>query len=122
VWVTPGFGGCIFIIDTNRWEQLSRELSDVSWNDADGMDLQRFFADCYEDTMDGQGRVLIPKYLLEHADIKRDMVVLGAFDRIEVWDPDRYSSYRQTAFSEERMQQLRQRKLAAVGKGGESSG
>jgi len=37
---------------------------------------------------DRQGRVLIPQYLKEYAGLKRDVVLVGVSNRIEIWDKE----------------------------------
>jgi MraZ protein len=39
---------------------------------------------------DAQGRILIPQRLRDYAGLGRDVVVIGALDRIEIWDADRW--------------------------------
>ena len=60
----------------------------------DAQKLQRFFsANSHDTELDGAGRVMFPPFLLEHGDLKKDVVVTGAGDRLEVWDRERWSSY-----------------------------
>jgi len=44
--------------------------------------------------IDRQGRILIPGYLLEYASIKKDITVLGIYDRMEIWASEVYDGYR----------------------------
>lgn len=39
---------------------------------------------------DGQGRIVIPQRLRDFAGLDKDVVIIGAFDHIEVWDADRW--------------------------------
>ena len=43
--------------------------------------------------MDGQGRVLVPQYLKEHAGLSGAVLVQGAGKRAEVWDAKRWAAY-----------------------------
>ncbi len=53
--------------------------------------LERFYASSSHDTdLDGAGRVGVPPFLMQHADLKKDVVVIGARNRIEVWDRSRW--------------------------------
>ena len=44
-------------------------------------------------TVDSQGRITIPGWLLEKAGIEKDVITFGAFDRISVWAPDAYKEW-----------------------------
>jgi MraZ protein len=49
--------------------------------------LERFFFGSSHDTeLDAAGRVMVPPFLLEHAGVDKDTVVVGVGDRLEVWD------------------------------------
>lgn len=51
------------------------------------------FALASEQTPDKQGRVTITPELREYAGLERDAVVIGIYDRIEIWDPRAWSTY-----------------------------
>jgi MraZ protein len=56
--------------------------------------LNRFFAANSLDTeLDSAGRVMVPGFLLEHADLRKDVVVTGAGDCLEVWDRGAWADY-----------------------------
>ena len=44
--------------------------------------------------LDGLGRILIPDYLKNHADLKRRVVIAGVYNRLEIWDEERWESYK----------------------------
>ena len=55
--------------------------------------LERFYAsNSYDAELDSAGRIGFPSFLLQHADLKKEVVVTGARNRIEVWDRDRWAS------------------------------
>ena len=51
-----------------------------------------FFSDTYEVDVDGSGRILIPDVLRTAAGLARELVFLGAGDRIEIWDAERWKA------------------------------
>ena len=56
--------------------------------------LNRFFAANSLDTeLDAAGRVMVPSFLLEHADLRKDVVVTGAGECLEVWDRGAWADY-----------------------------
>ena len=42
-----------------------------------------------------QGRVVINKYLRDYAEIEKDIIIIGVFERIEIWDSKRWENYSQ---------------------------
>jgi MraZ protein len=52
--------------------------------------IRAFSANAHEVRPDSQGRITIPQRLREFAHLERDAVVIGAIDRIEIWDAARW--------------------------------
>jgi MraZ protein len=52
-----------------------------------------FFASAHSELPDKQGRVTIPAHLREYAGLDRDAVVIGASNRVEIWDQQAWESY-----------------------------
>src|SRR5215510_9149565 len=56
--------------------------------------LQRFFsANSLDTDLDAAGRVMVPGFLVEHASLRKEVVVTGAGDCLEVWDRAAWSDY-----------------------------
>ena len=47
------------------------------------------------EALDKQGRIAIPPSLREYAGVQRDVVVLGAISRIEIWSEENWNKYRE---------------------------
>jgi MraZ protein len=63
--------------------------------------LQRFFAaNSHETELDAAGRVGFPSFLLEHAALHKEVVVTGAFNRLEVWDRGAWAAYNDSLVSD----------------------
>ena len=45
--------------------------------------------------LDRQGRILIPDYLREYAGLKKETVIAGLYNRIEIWDGNAWKEYKQ---------------------------
>ena len=92
--VTRGFEKCIFLYPLDRWKEMEEEIGALSTYDREARAFTRrimMWAD--EVTLDGQGRIGIPKPLMEYAGIKDKALILGAYDRIEIWDPAIFEQY-----------------------------
>jgi MraZ protein len=59
--------------------------------------MRAFAANAHEVRPDSQGRVTIPQRLRDFAHLERDVVVIGAIDRIEIWDAARWQDTSATA-------------------------
>ena len=58
-------------------------------------DLERFFfGNSLEAELDGAGRVMIPSFLTDHASLQKEVVVVGAGERMELWNKAAWSGYR----------------------------
>nr|MQY53198.1 cell division/cell wall cluster transcriptional repressor MraZ [Bacillota bacterium] len=47
--------------------------------------------------VDDQGRILIPKTLCSYANIKKEVIVVGVLDRIEIWSKSNWERYQKEA-------------------------
>ena len=87
--ITRGLDRCIFVYSDEGWRQLEEKLSEMPMSKA--RDLQRFFFGPSVDVEpDKQGRVLIPQTLRDYAKLEKDIIIVGAGKRAEIWDKDRW--------------------------------
>ncbi|MBK7105817.1 MAG: division/cell wall cluster transcriptional repressor MraZ [Ignavibacteriae bacterium] len=97
--LTRGTAKCIDIYPMNLWEELVNEkLKNLnSFEPNDALFLRMFLQQASEDKLDTQARLLIPKNLIEYAQIEKDVLILGAIKRIEIWNPNIYEEYLKTS-------------------------
>lgn len=92
---------CIWLVDGTYWDELADVVRDPVW-DAEGRKFQRvFFGSTADGCMDSQGRVTIPQAHRLRAGITREIVVVGAGLRAEIWDRARWNEYSETVTSDE---------------------
>ena len=92
--VTKGFDDCLSIYTLEKWEKISVALQSQPSTKAGIRALKRFvFGSAAELDFDRQGRVLVPSPLREHAHLKKNAVILGAGDHVEIWSREQYESY-----------------------------
>jgi transcriptional regulator MraZ len=97
VWLTIGQDGCLYVFPRAEWQRRSDEVASSPLSDADGRAYSRlFFGASDEAKLDSQGRVTIPQRLREAVGIKKDVVVLGVRDRMEIWDRRSFTRYEQS--------------------------
>lgn len=83
---------CISIWPATSWERFTeRSLTSRDPFDEDVRTLQRFFhAGSFDARLDAAGRIMLPQPLLEHAGLRKDVVLIGNQDTVEVWDHGRW--------------------------------
>ena len=97
--VTRGLDDCLVAFPEDEWERISALLSEKSM--VKSRDVQRFlYATAVEASPDKQGRILIPQNLREHAGLEKDVTVIGAAVRAEIWDTARWNAYNQNQTDE----------------------
>ena len=55
--------------------------------------VRLFFGKATSAVIDKQGRVPIAKRLMEYANLKKDVVLVGANTRLEIWDSEEWDRY-----------------------------
>lgn len=89
--VTKGLDGCLFIYPTPVWEKLAEKLGNLPLGEKKMRQFVRLMlSGALETEVDKQGRVLIPNFLNDFADLKKNAVITGLYDRLEVWSPERW--------------------------------
>lgn len=93
--LTRGLDNCIFVYPVDAWKEISQKLSELSIGQADSRGFNRFMlAGAVEANIDGSGRILIPDFLKEFADIDDSVVLAGVHNRIEIWNEERWDDYK----------------------------
>ena len=86
--VTRGLDGCLYAFRRPDWDRLvESRLATLDPLSPEGRRLERFFySGASETELDKQGRVMLPRELIEHAKLGREVVVAGVNERLEIWD------------------------------------
>ncbi len=96
--ITRGLDRCLFVFTASEWEVLAKKIVELSILKSDSRAFSRFTMSAASDVdFDTQGRILIPASLREYAGLKKEAVVTGVFNRLEIWDTDSWKSYRSKA-------------------------
>jgi len=92
--VTRGLDNCLFVYPVSEWHKVAEKLGGLSMGQADTRSFTRFmFAGAVETEIDGMGRILVPDFLKEFADLKSKVVIVGVNDRLEIWDEKRWKDH-----------------------------
>ena len=91
--VTRGLDGCLFVYSLVEWEKIINKLKKLPFTKKDARTFTRFFlASATLSEFDKQGRINLLNSLTLYAGIKKECVIIGVNDRLEIWALDKYNS------------------------------
>jgi MraZ protein len=92
--MTRGLDKCLFMFGEEEWRATEQKFKAMSFTKQDSRKFNRlFFSGAVEMVPDKQGRILVPVYLKDGAGIKKDVVIIGISNRIEIWAKDLWQDY-----------------------------
>ena len=93
--VTADRDQCLLIYPLPDWEQIERKIMSLPSFDEQVRSLQRLMVGYAADLeLDGHGRLLLPPELREYAALGRNAMLIGQFNRFELWDESRWAVQR----------------------------
>ncbi len=94
--ITKGLDGCLFAYPVSEWDKLVAKIKEAPM--VEGRKMQRFFfANAEEMTPDAQGRVVLSQSLRQAAALKKDVILIGVENRMEIWDAENWENYEESA-------------------------
>ena len=96
--VTIGLDHCLSIYSDESWADFTDKVRVLPYSKAKA--LRPLFANAVDCEPDGQGRILIPTKLREYANLQKEVVVIGSFDRVEIWNAKRWAEIESAAFAD----------------------
>jgi MraZ protein len=89
--ITRGLDDCLFILPESRFIEIAKRVDAQGFESADARSWSRYlFANAELVEVDKQGRILVPQTLRTEFGMNGEVILLGAFSRIELWNPDKY--------------------------------
>ena len=101
--VTIGPDHCLTIYPNDTWDDFMAKFHDMPYSK--GKSLRALSANAVDCEPDGQGRILIPAKLRKYADLETEVVVIGSFDRAEIWNAERWAREEAMAFESGSLEQ-----------------
>lgn len=90
----PGQDRCIDVYPVATFERRVEELRELPREDRQVRAyLRTFLAGAHQDAPDSQGRVTVPPRLREYAGLDRELTVVGADEKVEIWDRTAWGTY-----------------------------
>lgn len=92
--VTKGIEKCLYVYAKKDWDKLVNELNTLPFTKKDARTFIRsFFSGATECELDRQGRTCLASPLISHAGLTKECVIIGANDRIEIWDEQAWNEF-----------------------------
>jgi len=92
--VTRGLDKCLFMFSEEEWRTQESKFKAISFTKQQARTFNRlYFSGAAEVLPDKQGRILLPQYLKDFAQIKRDVMIVGVSNRIEIWARDKWQEF-----------------------------
>ena len=104
--INRGFEKCLSLYPSSNWEPIFNEISKLNDFDPKVRAFRRYFLNgATKMELDSAGRLLVPPNLKEHAGLEKDIVLVSAVNKIEIWDKIKYQQFFET-FSPESFSDL----------------
>lgn len=92
--ITRGLDGGLFLFKKEDFTSELEKLRNQPFTKKANRDFLRLMANEAEEVeTDNTGRLLIPEYLRATAQLTKTLVIVGSYQRIEIWDAGRYHTY-----------------------------
>lgn len=92
--LTRGLDHCVYLYPPDEWRDLEKKAREIPLTKKDSRDFRRLLiSGAVECILDKQGRIMLPQNLREHAGIRRDIVVIGNLEKIEIWSKENWQDY-----------------------------
>jgi MraZ protein len=89
-----GFEKCLSLYPMSSWEPIVKQISGLNQFDPKVREFRRqFLAGATEVDLDSAGRMLLPQTLKEFAELSKDIILVGALDKVEIWDAVKYKKF-----------------------------
>lgn len=94
--LTRGLDHCLFIYSNEEWKRIIEKYKELP-NTKDGRNFMRFLlSGATECNFDKQGRISISAPLMKYATLKKECVIIGVNDRLEIWSKESWEEFIET--------------------------
>ncbi len=95
--INRGFEKCLTLYPIQSWEPIFSEISKLNDFNPKVREFRRYFLNgAIQVELDSAGRMNIPKNLMEYAGLEKDVVLVAAVNKIEIWDKRKYTEFFET--------------------------
>jgi len=99
--ITRGIENCLVVYTEKEWKVMSEKLGGLPISQTEARSFARMIlGSAMEVSLDKLGRILLPDYLKKRAGLKKDVVICGLSNRLEIWDKKKWDIYKNKAEKE----------------------
>jgi MraZ protein len=99
--ITRGIDNCLVLYPLKEWQTMADKLGRLPASQIEARGFARvMLAGAMAVQFDKLGRILIPDYLKKYASLKKNAVVIGLYNRLEVWSGEKWDVYKGRAEKE----------------------
>lgn len=93
--ITPGLDKCLALYSPLHFEETSEKLTKPMFTNRKARNFQRLFFSMSSSvvTCDKQGRIIIPQLHKDYAGLKKEVIIIGVMDKIEIWDLQQWNEF-----------------------------
>ena len=92
--VTRGIENCLFVYSIDSWNKICDKLNSLPFTKKDARQFVRFFmSGATEVELDKQGRINIASPLIKYSELKKECVIIGVGERIEIWGVEKWEDF-----------------------------
>ncbi len=89
-----GFEPCLVLYPHSEWKKIFEKVASLNEFNEEYRNFQRnFLRGNTELELDSNGRFIVPKSMMKHASIEKDVILVGIGNRIELWNPESYEAF-----------------------------
>ena len=93
VTLQKGIDPCVYVFPPAEWERQVANVASLPTTKPEARRYARFFfSQAQTERVDRQGRLTVPQSFREYAGLQREVVIVGAGLRVEIWDAERWAS------------------------------
>lgn len=92
--VTRGIEKCLFVYARSDWDKIVQKLQAIPFTKKDARNFMRFFLSGATDIeFDKQGRITVSNPLANYANMKKECVIIGVGERLEIWAKEEWENF-----------------------------
>ena len=93
-YITRGLDRCLFVFAEEEWKNQEQRFREMPFTNEQSRKFNRlYFSGACEVLCDKQGRILVPLFLKQYAEIKENVIIIGVSDRIEIWSKEKWNMF-----------------------------